>query len=85
MRQLLFNVIDDDDSDFLEEMGPVHSWDVMDQFPPYNGHDWDGGLIYHRLCAEAVSPPQEVHPTTSPSTAPKYVFMLFSARCSRNF
>ena len=85
VRQTLFHVFDDDDSDLLEELAPVHSWDVMDQFPPYNSHDRDGSLVFRRLCAKAVSPPHEVHSAASPSMAPRYVFILFAARFLKEF
>jgi hypothetical protein len=69
-RQALFNVFDD-----LIDEPSIDSWDVMDQFPPDNSHDENGGLIFKRLCAETstASQEEEVQLVAGPSSLPKYV------------
>jgi len=63
----MFNVFNDTE---LLEQDPVDSWDVMDQFPPYNRHSEDGGLVF---AAGAASTLEDVQSKASPPTLPKYV------------
>jgi hypothetical protein len=73
-RPALFNILCN--VDMLDETGPAVSWDVMDQFPPENSRDKDGGLVIKRLCGEPMSPSQEGGLEAGPSNAPQYVSVI---------